>query len=226
VLLAASITIVGDLITVLYRFLQGETSPRFFLKALTVLVIAGAVFGFYFLERKKIQYKQDIPRSTFQLFGGVLAGFVVIGIMLGFVVAGSPSTERNRTFDAQRASHLSQLASCINDYAAQYHQLPESIDVLGKTSYSYCAESRDPETDEPYVYEVTKPMSTSKTGLIQGEFKLCATFALPAGDDDTTRPMGYYSTDKWNIHGSGYECDVESVSVSVTAADPAYNYYY
>ncbi|NCU33083.1 MAG: hypothetical protein EOM23_09165, partial [Candidatus Moranbacteria bacterium] len=56
VLLVASLVIVGDLITVLFTFLQGEISARFFLKALTIFLIAGFVFGFYFLERKKIQY--------------------------------------------------------------------------------------------------------------------------------------------------------------------------
>jgi hypothetical protein len=61
VLLAAAVTIVGDLIAVLFKLLQGEISARFLLKALTILVIAGIIFGFYFLERKKIQYGKGGP---------------------------------------------------------------------------------------------------------------------------------------------------------------------
>lgn len=44
--IAASI-LVGDLITLLYNFLGGELGPRFLLKALTVGVIAGAIFLYY-----------------------------------------------------------------------------------------------------------------------------------------------------------------------------------
>jgi hypothetical protein len=223
VLLAASITIVGDLIAVLYRFLQGEVSPRFFLKALTVLLIAGAIFGFYFLERKKVQYKQEIPRRTFQLFGIVLTALVVLGIILGFMVVGSPSTERNRAFDAQRAENLAELARCINNYATEYQVLPGSLAELAKTSYSYCTDLRDPETNAAYEYAVLAPLVTSPKGLLQGEFELCATFALPSDvADKTTEPLGYYGTGKWNAHGVGRECDTESPSIN--PREPNYIY--
>ena len=53
ILLVAAGFMVGDLISVIYNYLQGELTLRFFLKALTVFVIAGLVFGFYYFERKK-----------------------------------------------------------------------------------------------------------------------------------------------------------------------------
>ncbi len=43
----ASCVIVGDLIALLFNVLMGELSMRFFLKALTVGAIAGAVFYYY-----------------------------------------------------------------------------------------------------------------------------------------------------------------------------------
>lgn len=46
---AASI-LVGDLITLLYNFLGGELGLRFFLKVLTVGLIAGVIFGYYLLD--------------------------------------------------------------------------------------------------------------------------------------------------------------------------------
>ncbi|MEI8096783.1 MAG: DUF5671 domain-containing protein [Candidatus Moraniibacteriota bacterium] len=105
VLLITAVTIVGDLITVVYTLLQGEITARFFLKALTILVIAGIIFGFYYLERRKIQYHLDIKQNIFQLFGRGVSGFVVLSIALGFIASGSPATERNRSFDRTRADH-------------------------------------------------------------------------------------------------------------------------
>jgi hypothetical protein len=220
-LLAAAITIVGDLITVLFNFFQGELSPRFYLKAFTILGIAGAIFGYYFLERRTIQYKHPVPRAVFRRFGATLAAFIVAGIFLGFFAAGSPLTERKRGFDDQRASDLASLASCINSYAEQYRTLPASLAELEKTSYSYCSDTKDPETGTAYTYSIRTPLAVTASGLLQGEYQLCATFSL-SSEDDTTGTR-YYPSGKWYTHGAGYECDSESVSINPKT--PSYNYY-
>jgi Domain of unknown function (DUF5671) len=49
-LFVAAGTIIGDLITLLTRLLEGELTPRFLLKVLTVLVIAGLVFTYYLVD--------------------------------------------------------------------------------------------------------------------------------------------------------------------------------
>jgi hypothetical protein len=46
-LLIAAGSVIGDLITFLTYFLQGELTARFVLKVLTVIVIAGSVFWYY-----------------------------------------------------------------------------------------------------------------------------------------------------------------------------------
>ena len=46
-LFIASAVLVGDLSTVIYSLLAGELTTRFILKALTVVLIAGAIFGYY-----------------------------------------------------------------------------------------------------------------------------------------------------------------------------------
>jgi hypothetical protein len=50
--IAASI-IIGDLITLLFNLLGGELTLRFMLKVLTVLVIAGLIFGYYLWDLRK-----------------------------------------------------------------------------------------------------------------------------------------------------------------------------
>ncbi|MGA2592106.1 MAG: DUF5671 domain-containing protein [Bryobacteraceae bacterium] len=52
-LLIAAGTVIGDLITFLTYFLEGELTTRFVLKVLTVIVIAGSVFWYYLVSLKK-----------------------------------------------------------------------------------------------------------------------------------------------------------------------------
>ena len=45
--------IIGDLITLIFNLLGGELTLRFILKVLTVLLIAGIIFGYYLWDLKK-----------------------------------------------------------------------------------------------------------------------------------------------------------------------------
>ncbi|MFZ1626215.1 MAG: DUF5671 domain-containing protein [Candidatus Moraniibacteriota bacterium] len=218
VLLVAAVTVVGDLIVTLFTLLQGEISVRFFLKALTILGIAGAVFGFYYLERRKIQYQVDIPRSTFQYFGRGVAIVVLLGVGLGFMIGGSPTTERNRSFDETRANHLSSLASCVEQYASNFGALPTTLaDLRQSSQYGYCsAYTLDPETGVAYPYRVVT-VSRSE-GLSQvGEFELCAEFALASkGTAESVASVdGYGMTTVWQEHGAGRSCDTVSAQLAV-----------
>lgn len=214
VLLAASVTIVGDLIAVLYTFLQGELSARFFLKATVVLGIAGMVFGFYALERRKIQYRHDISRRVFQYFGWGLLGVVVVGIVLGFTAVGSPSMERKRTFDARRASDLSELSACVNRFANEFSALPKTLsDLEQSTNYASCPQPVDPETGHPYGYRIIQNFDSTADGS-RAEYELCADFSLRSAAEDMPRGAMYpygNTSGKWGTHGAGKECDTEVV---------------
>lgn len=208
VLLVASVVVLGDAITVLYTFLQGEISVRFFLKALTILIIAGVTFWFYYLERKKIQYRKDIPRRTFIQIGWGVFILGVLGIVLGFITAGTPGTERARTFDTQRASDLSSLSRCVTQYAKTYRRLPERLnDLKVQSNLSYCATLYDPETGSEYEYSVVAPLVATGSGTLSGSFELCGTFTL-----STTNLQ---DVSKWGKHPAGEHCEVEEVSVSI-----------
>ena len=52
-LFAAALIIIGDLVTLINFFLQGELTIRFILKVLAVLFVAGSVFGYYLHDIKK-----------------------------------------------------------------------------------------------------------------------------------------------------------------------------
>lgn len=52
-LFAAAVIIAGDIVALIYSFLGGELTIRFFLKSLTVLAVSAAVFGYYFYDIRK-----------------------------------------------------------------------------------------------------------------------------------------------------------------------------
>lgn len=45
--------IIGDVVTLIYNLLGGELTIRFLFKILTVLLVSGAIFGYYFSDLRK-----------------------------------------------------------------------------------------------------------------------------------------------------------------------------
>ena len=218
VLLVTALTVVGDLVAALFKLLQGELSMRFVLEALTILLTAGGIFGFYFLERKKIQFQADIPRYTFIMFGWATMVFVVLGVILGFVVAGSPQTERMRGFDTQRSEDLRSLANCVSSFAMTQKTLPETLVELSKsTQYSYCSSNTiDPETALPYAYNVISPLLKG-TAVPQASFELCADFSLDSVKGAVSGNIYAYPNDKWSVHTAGKVCTTETANLGNSA---------
>lgn len=56
-LFAATLIIIGDLVTLIYNLLNGDLTIRFLLKILAVLLVSGSVFGYYFWDVRK--YKTE-----------------------------------------------------------------------------------------------------------------------------------------------------------------------
>ena len=52
-LFAASGIIIGDLISLLFNFMGGDMTLRFAIKSLSVLIISGAIFGYYLWDLKQ-----------------------------------------------------------------------------------------------------------------------------------------------------------------------------
>jgi hypothetical protein len=223
VLLVATITIVGDLITVLFKLLQGEVTARFLLKATTILAIAGIVSGFYFLERRMIQYRKVIPRTVFQGFGWAVAGIVAVGIALGFLTAGSPLQARKHAFDMERARNLGELSRCIERYARDLGQLPPSLEELKKTGqFAYCSSSmQDPETKGSYEYRIVTPSRQQGPAKV-GDFELCASFALASKGEDQEY-LAHNINAVWLEHPSGRSCDTVTVQLVGRKATAAPN---
>ncbi len=201
VLLIASGLIIGDLIAVVFNFLQGEYGARFLLKALTILVIAGLVFGFYFFERRKIQYKKEISSNTFILSTVASSVLVIVAIIFGFIVGGTPSEARLRNLDMQRTNNLQELSSCINSFAYDNGRLPINLNELKNgVRYTYCAFTTDPETQKEYKYRVVS----------DSQFELCGEFVQSTIDDFPNIAADSYG--KWQKHNKGQMCETQTVT--------------
>jgi len=200
ILFIATGAIIGDLIAVIFNYLQGELSLRFFLKALTILAIAGMGFWFYFLERKKIQYKKAVSPLYFKLIGGLMILIVVVGIVFGFLAAGTPSKARLQRLDIETADNLSQISYAINDFAASQNKLPAGISQLkNNPTYAGYFYGISEEGIKNYEYRIT-----DKT-----HYQLCGTFNL-ATTDLNTMPVGQI----WSQHEAGKVCKTLTSNLS------------
>ena len=111
-LFAATLVIIGDLVALLRSFLEGELSQRFVLKVLAILFIAGSVFVHYLseLKEKGKEYK------WIRVFDWAIIAVVLVGIVAGFFVAGSPVSQRLVRMDERRGSDLQTIPLQIINY--------------------------------------------------------------------------------------------------------------
>ncbi len=195
-LFASAVTIVVDLIRLVYNFYSGDLSIKFFLKVLIVLLVAAGVFGYYFWDLKRSSEKKyRLPK----IMAWVTAVVVLTAIIAGFFVVGSPATQRQRRFDDQRVGDLQSTQAQIINYWQMKEKLPPQLTDL-KDSISGFIPPIDPETGAAYEYNITSPLA----------FELCATFDT-ASLDNETKPQSavYYGGDpysqNWN-HGTGRIC--------------------
>jgi len=174
-LFIASITIIIDLIQLVYNFYSGELTTKFALKVLAVLFVTGAVFVYYLWDLRGLWIKTKAPK----IFAWGTISMVLVSIVAGFFIVGSPAQQRLIRFDDQRVSDLQNLQGQIINHWTQKQKLPAALDEL-KDSISGFVPPLDPATSQPYQYQVVTPLS----------FKLCATFALPSLDKKFGKPTG------------------------------------
>jgi len=161
-LFISAITIIVDLIIFVYNFLNGELTIQFFLKVLVVLLVAGAVFGYYIWELKRQALKSKTPK----ILAIIVAAVVVGTITLGFFIVGTPADQRERRFDDQRVSDLQILQSQIVNYWSKKDVLPAELKNLEDSITGFVVPV-DPSTKQVYEYKIINPLT----------FELCAVFS-------------------------------------------------
>jgi len=197
-LFVSAITIIIDLIRLVYIFYSGELTTRFLLKILAVLIVAAGVLAYYFWDLKRdTEKKYKLPRIA--LWVSVIV--VLAGIVSGFFIVGTPAEQRLRRFDDQRVSDLQEIQNQIIYYWQQKDVLPSKLTDLNDSISGFVVPT-DPATGADYIYN------------IQGEldFELCANFdkvSLAEGRNTYPRQPGIYYPgayqENWS-HEAGEKC--------------------
>src|SRR3989344_2082968 len=122
----------GDLVVVIYYFLDGqELTTGFILKILSVLVVNGGIFGYYLDDLK------DRLSGTRRNIWRVVAVVLVLGsIIVGFGVLGTPQTQRMLRYDSQKISDLQNIQWQIVNYWQQKGALPGTTKIVQRIIYS------------------------------------------------------------------------------------------
>ncbi len=188
-LFLASITIIIDLIVLIYNFLNGELTNRFLFKILIVLIVTITVFGYYTWELRK---KSNTPSKN-KLFSS-LAGILILAVIVsGFLLIGTPSHQRDLRMDERRVNDLMMLQNEVLYYFERNGNLPQNIDMLQITA------PVDPDTGKYYEYIIVDEHS----------FRLCAHFATDnqAKTPFVNQQVRYYDPymQDWS-HTSGQYC--------------------
>jgi len=192
-LFLAALVIGGDLIALVQNYLNGELTLKIALKIAVVLAIAASIFRYYLWNLR--EEKPALSNFWMRLFvwGVILA--TLASIVAGFIIAGSPETERLRRLDERRVQDLSQIQNYVTIYWQSEKALPGNLAELETTIGVEIP--TDPETGAPYEYQVLEDL----------KFELCATFKT-----EETSPFPRYFVkepatiiDTWN-HPAGYYC--------------------
>jgi len=185
-LLVGGLVMLATLVTVIYTFLNGDITTRFFLKAGAVLGVTGFAFYYYLLDLRGYWVKNE---SKSIIYGGVAGSIVLILLVLGFMNIETPAEVREMKIDEQQVNDLSNIQWQIENYLLTSDTLPTTLAMaygdaevvplapLGRDPYSYevtatgfslCATfSRD--YTSPYTNELSRPILDSKVRISQAD---------------------------------------------------------
>lgn len=199
-LFAAAVAIGGDLISLIFRFLDGELTARFLFKVLAVFFVAGSVFFYYFMESRSYE-RRIAAEDMMRYFAWSISIIVIATVIAGFFIAGSPTKRRMERFDAERVENLQYISWQIQEYWRAKELFPSSLSELNDDLRGVRI-PLDPQTKKEYEYIVKDTF----------DFSLCAEFNYPSqgASYPNLYPVVYAPTamEKQEIwdHGIGKTC--------------------
>lgn len=177
-LLLTVLVMAGDLVCLVIAFLGGDVGPRFFLKSLVVLLLAGGVYLWYSSDVGREETARPgtapspAPAWRDRLWQGGLA-LALACLTAALVLLGNPLEARLRRLDEQRVADLRRIQSIVEQFHRRTGRLPETLEALRVDPETFVAALADPVTHEGYGYE----RSGERT------YRLSATFDRPSADD-------------------------------------------
>lgn len=174
----AAAVMMGDLITLLFYFLDGSVTTRFVLKVVVLFVIAEVILSYYYLTPRSAESGRSNKLRPMLASAGIV--IVVGAATLGFVMAGSPFSARLARLDDRRVADLREIHQAIQQMTTERKQdawvtvrpLPttlEDVAAFRRTKQSGRELSLlDPQSGAAYEFRVTGEKS----------YDLCGTFTF------------------------------------------------
>lgn len=185
--------LLGDFVSVVYNYLNGELTTRFLFKAFVLgLVLTCALY--YYL--KDAQGYWTLHERASKLYGVGVATLVVSALAFAFAYGDSPTKVREMRLDETQISNLSDMQWRIEDHYNVKNELPKTVEEIYKQTGISKPEA--PKGREGYVYEIVD----------EDTYKLCATFAHPSLPSEFMQPAYSGLTNPYSNwdHGEGKTC--------------------
>lgn len=206
-LFVSAVTIIVDLIILVNHFLSGELTVRFLLKVLVVLMIAGAVFGYYVWDlRRKDKEASKLPKKLAYL----VSALILASVIGGFFIVGTPAEQRRIKFDEQRVNDLQNIQSQIINYWMRKGVIPQKLEDLNDNISGFLVPT-DPETKESYDYNIKDALN----------FELCAIFQTSSKDSrakSSRAPFFDSFQQNWD-HEKGEKCFERTIDPEIYKTD-------
>ena len=194
-LFLAGLAMAGDLITVLYYFIDGqELNKAFLLKCLALLIVSSGLFGYYISD-----IREKLTHGTRIIWRAIAVLAVIGAISWGFSVLGTPQTQRLYKYDDNKVSDLMNIDSAIQNYYGVNNLLPKNFDELA--TLNYYINRVDSQSQKEYEYVVKSKLS----------YELCADFNKEINNKTNVAVSYPYGGPSWT-HPAGRYCFVRAVN--------------
>lgn len=194
ILLVTSLTILGIMISIINSFLSGEITARFIFKVLTIFIISGLTFVYYYQDIRREEAATLTPLGKGLALASLI--LVVISFIAPWFFIEAPKEVRARRMDEALVNKIRNLEAAVNSYYDRNDVLPADSEAL-KLDQGFnipFGEWQDPETGALIEYRLT---STST-------FEFCAEFRTNSFEENDNY-IGYAMSDNKG-HKSGYQC--------------------
>lgn len=190
-LLVAAVVMLGWLIALFYRYLDGELTGQFLAKSGVAIAISATIFLFYRYDlRRDPEEKKD--RRNLKLFAWPIITVLVGLFVSGLMIAESPKQARDRRFDERLVSTFYQIDSALSVYYERNKKLPAELTELTVSPYFLDQKALKASDGQEIAY---KPGEN-------GKYQLCATWRTSNQEENGVRTLGL---EKWP-HQTGWQC--------------------
>jgi len=192
-LLVGGGVLLGDLVAVVYAFLQGEITVRFILKALAVFAVTGAAFYYYIYDAQG-RWVENETQSKW--YAAAVTAVVAAVMVTSLFYIETPAEVREMRLDTQQVGDLQDMQWRLEAYYQSNDSLPADLGTL----YGAFAVPTAPDGRADYRF--------AQKG--EQTYELCATFAVDSNMamNEFSRPV-MSKNDTWDYKAGEWCFDRE-----------------